>query len=289
MKSTVVRGTLLFLLVGPAVAHADSGGLAAPSSAPSQDGPTAVVSAGPAAHAGEPSPLRVRFVSTRGPVTARVTVRALATDVVAARAGLGAVPSGQEAALPADLTARLAAGRYRLRVEGRDAAGVPLRRTAARPGELTFTVTAARGGSQPGSASKGVFPVAGPFTYGEPFGAPRKGYAHQGQDMAAAAGTLVRTPRPGTVRAASYQAQAAGEYVVVDAGAESYVFAHCQRNSTAVAVGQHVAAGDTVCRVGSTGRSTGPHLHFEVWLAGWRSGPDSRPVDPLPRLRAWSL
>ena len=46
-----------------------------------------------------------------------------------------------------------------------------------------------------------------------------------------------------------------------------------------VSVGQHVRAGDLIGRIGSTGRSTGPHLHYEV-----RRG--TRAVDPMPYVRA---
>ena len=37
---------------------------------------------------------------------------------------------------------------------------------------------------------------------------------------------------------------------------------------------------------GTTGGSTGPHLHFEIWVGGWFAG--GRPIDPLPLLQAWS-
>jgi murein DD-endopeptidase MepM/ murein hydrolase activator NlpD len=64
-------------------------------------------------------------------------------------------------------------------------------------------------------------------------------------------------------------------------------FAHCQEGSMAVAPGAAVAAGAPLCRVGHTGDATGPHLHFEIWVNGWRAGAASAPIDPLPDLKAW--
>ena len=67
-----------------------------------------------------------------------------------------------------------------------------------------------------------------------------------------------------------------------------YVFMHLQADSTIVAKGQLVTAGQRIANVGSTGGSDGPHLHFEIWLNGWRASKASQPVDPLPELEAWS-
>ena len=133
------------------------------------------------------------------------------------------------------------------------------------------------------------FPVAGPFDWGGPdarFGAKRKGHRHQGQDLAAAAGTPVVAPYRGSVAAVEYQARGAGHYVVIHSDDYDYVFMHLRAGSTVVAEGQRVRTGQRIGDVGSTGESSGPHLHFEVWVGGWYAGGD--PIDPLPLLQAWA-
>jgi murein DD-endopeptidase MepM/ murein hydrolase activator NlpD len=135
------------------------------------------------------------------------------------------------------------------------------------------------------------FPIAGPFDWGGPdaqFGARRKGHRHQGQDLSAALGTPVVAPRAGTVEAVGYQARGAGHYVVVDGDGEDhdYVFMHLRRGSIGVKLSDRVALGQQLGEVGSTGRSSGPHLHFEIWVGGWFAG--GHPIDPLPLLQAWA-
>ena len=49
-----------------------------------------------------------------------------------------------------------------------------------------------------------------------------------------------------------------------------------------------VTAGQRLASVGSTGSSSGPHVHFEIWPDGWYANARSRPIDPLPDLRAWA-
>jgi conjugal transfer mating pair stabilization protein TraG len=103
----------------------------------------------------------------------------------------------------------------------------------------------------------------------------------------AATGTPVVAPYAGVVSSTDYQAGGAGEYVVLDgADGRDYFFAHCVRGSTAVAQGASVVAGQRLCQVGSTGSSSGSHLHFEIWTGGWRV-PGGAPIDPLPELRTW--
>ncbi|MGH2841456.1 MAG: M23 family metallopeptidase, partial [Solirubrobacteraceae bacterium] len=140
-------------------------------------------------------------------------------------------------------------------------------------------------------ARAGVFPVAGRYDLGGPgsrFGAAREGHVHQGQDIAAASGTPVVAPLAGRVSRTSYQAEGAGEYIVLDAvDGRDYFFAHCIRRSTAVQEGGLVLPGGRLCAVGNTGATSGPHLHFEIWNIGWRV-PGGYPIDPLPDLLAWA-
>lgn len=137
----------------------------------------------------------------------------------------------------------------------------------------------------PVPSGSGVFPVRGSHSWGDGFGVDRGDHRHGGQDLAAASGTPLVSPRRGTVVATGYGG-ATGYYVVVkDAERDwSYVYFHLLAGSTVVSRGQAVAAGQRIGSVGSTGRSTGPHLHFELWVGGWWNG--GRAIDPAPFLRS---
>jgi murein DD-endopeptidase MepM/ murein hydrolase activator NlpD len=134
-----------------------------------------------------------------------------------------------------------------------------------------------------------AFPIAGAFSFGGAdgrFGARRKGHRHQGQDLPAASGTPVVAPYRGVVAAVQYQARGAGRYVVIHGADYDYVFMHLLGGSTLVREGERVSTGQRIASVGSSGESSGPHLHFELWLGGWFAGGD--PIDPLPLLEEWS-
>lgn len=95
---------------------------------------------------------------------------------------------------------------------------------------------------------------------------------HSGVDIAVERGTPVYAAGPGTVKEAGYSAQD-GNFVRLDhTRGEETLYAHCQ--SLLVKTGDTVEAGQTIATVGSTGRSTGPHLHFEYQVNGVS-------VDPL--------
>ena len=103
----------------------------------------------------------------------------------------------------------------------------------------------------------------------DPFTGETRG--HTGMDLAVPTGTPVRAALPGTVTAAQYHSSY-GYYVMIDHGnGLSTLYAH--NSQLLVRVGQTVETGDIVSLSGSTGRSTGPHLHFEVRVNGQRTNP----------------
>lgn len=103
-----------------------------------------------------------------------------------------------------------------------------------------------------------------------PFGF-RWGRPHQGIDMAAPVGTPIVSAENGKVVFSGWK-QGYGQFVAVDHGQgfETH-YAHCSK--VLVKVGQTVKKGQLIAKVGNTGRSTGPHLHFEVVAHGVHQNP----------------
>lgn len=106
---------------------------------------------------------------------------------------------------------------------------------------------------------------------------------HTGLDFRAGAGTPIRAAKAGIVTYAGNAGDWAGIHVVVR-HADGYSTQSSHMSSVTVANGQRVAAGQVIGAVGSTGRSFGAHLHFELYPAGVRPGDVYRAVDPLPWL-----
>jgi murein DD-endopeptidase MepM/ murein hydrolase activator NlpD len=161
----------------------------------------------------------------------------------------------------------------------------------ARPRRRRVAVPPAAGAPAPSGESAHHFPVSGSYSLGGAdarFGARREGHRHQGQDVIAAEGTPVVAPWAGLVEFVRFQQSGAGWYIVLDGDDEDrdYVFMHLRKDSILVAPGQHVTAGQPLAQVGNTGSSSGPHLHFEIWVGGWYDG--GAPVDPLPLLKQWA-
>jgi murein DD-endopeptidase MepM/ murein hydrolase activator NlpD len=119
------------------------------------------------------------------------------------------------------------------------------------------------------SAAGFIWPVLGPVT--SPFGW-RWGRMHEGIDIGAASGTPIRAAAAGTVIYAGWLG-GYGNLTVIDHGG-GVATAYGHQSSLAAGNGAFVAQGQVIGYVGSTGHSTGPHLHFEVRVNGV-------PQDPL--------
>jgi murein DD-endopeptidase MepM/ murein hydrolase activator NlpD len=126
----------------------------------------------------------------------------------------------------------------------------------------------------PGPVRRGsgrlIWPVNGPIT--GVFGEARPGHMHAGIDISAPTGTPIRAADSGRVALAGWTG-GYGQYTCVShGGGLSTCYAHQSR--IGVSVGQSVGQGSVIGAVGSTGHSTGPHLHFEVRVGG-------SPVNPM--------
>jgi peptidoglycan hydrolase-like protein with peptidoglycan-binding domain len=132
------------------------------------------------------------------------------------------------------------------------------------------------GSGSPSGPVRFLRPVGGPM--GDGFGYPpgRGGRRHDGIDFPVPFGTPVGAAGVGTVEFAGWNSGGYGNLLVIQhrLGFQTW-YAHLA--SFSVRSGQRVAGGTKVASVGSTGRSTGPHLHFEVRHNG-------TPVNPLPYL-----
>ncbi|MEO6997957.1 MAG: peptidoglycan DD-metalloendopeptidase family protein [Terracoccus sp.] len=136
-----------------------------------------------------------------------------------------------------------------------------------------------------GSDSNGVLPVGdAKITAG--FGRyPTSGGEHHGIDFGVPTGTPVHANRTGTIYTAGWDNGGFGNHVRIDSHDNMYeIYGHMSKLS--VKDGQQVKAGDIIGYSGSTGRSSGPHLHFEVREGGKGLG---KAVNPAPYLEGDSV
>jgi murein DD-endopeptidase MepM/ murein hydrolase activator NlpD len=138
--------------------------------------------------------------------------------------------------------------------------------------------------AQPVGNTKGwVLPLpAGSYTPTSPFGWRMHPILHEwklhtGQDLGAPMGTPVYAASAGRVTVAGLNGTAGNQIILDHPDGVQSVYDHL--SVIGVPVGAQVRAGQLLGRVGSTGRSTGAHLHFEIRLHG-------QPIDPVPFLRA---
>ena len=98
-------------------------------------------------------------------------------------------------------------------------------------------------------------------------------YYHTGLDIAAPNGTPIKAAADGTVTYAAYHYSYGNLLIVTHANGVQTYYAHCSR--LYCSVGSYVSQGQTIAAVGSTGNSTGPHLHLEVRLNGTAQNPQN--------------
>lgn len=135
------------------------------------------------------------------------------------------------------------------------------------PGQVLKLPGGAKASAPSNSSSGGRWPkpVAGPIT--SPYGMRKhpitgKYSMHTGLDIGAATGTPIQVVKSGRVTFAGWNG-GYGNYVVVDHG-NGLQTAYAHLSKINVSVGQQISARQVIGKVGSTGMSTGPHLHFEV-------------------------
>ncbi|MGI9001432.1 MAG: M23 family metallopeptidase [Pseudonocardia sp.] len=98
---------------------------------------------------------------------------------------------------------------------------------------------------------------------------PRPGGMHHGTDIAAPLGTPIRAVTDATVIEAG-PASGFGLWVRLRHDRDDTVSVYGHMHTITTRVGAHLTAGDQIATVGSRGRSTGPHLHLEIWPEGRR-------------------
>lgn len=129
------------------------------------------------------------------------------------------------------------------------------------------------------AAAPSIWPVegriSGPFgSRLDPFNG--EGAFHRGVDISAGYGRPIVAPADGVVTYADFQS-GYGRLVVIEHG-HGIITRYGHLSAFAVADGQHVERGEVIGYIGLSGRSTGPHLHYEVWVRG-------TPVNPYKYLR----
>ena len=122
------------------------------------------------------------------------------------------------------------------------------------------------------SSSGFIWPVPSVHTISSSYGYREGGKFHTGIDIADGDcyGATIVASKGGTVEWAGYDDSGYGNYVIIDHG-DGYktLYGHC--SSVYVSQGQQVSQGQSICAIGSTGQSTGNHLHFEVRTGDQRS------------------
>ncbi len=126
--------------------------------------------------------------------------------------------------------------------------------------------------------------VSSGFSYARKHPVTRKVQPHTGVDYAAPKGTPVMTIGDGVVTSMKYEGAGGNTIRIRHNSVYSTAYLHLSGYAKGLKVGQRVRQGQVIGYVGSTGRSTGPHLDFRVWKNGSPINPlkmDSPPAEPL--------
>ena len=118
-----------------------------------------------------------------------------------------------------------------------------------------------------------IKPISSGYTITSRYGARSSG-THTGLDVAAPAGTTIYAAASGTVSLVKYLTTSYGHYLIINHGnGVQTVYAHC--NDILVSEGAQVSQGQAIATVGSTGNSSGSHLHFEIRSNGTTLNPQN--------------
>ena len=126
--------------------------------------------------------------------------------------------------------------------------------------------------------------ISSGFSHARRHPVTRKVQPHYGVDYAAPTGTQVMTIGDGVVTSVKYEGAGGNTVRIKHNSVYSTAYLHLSKYAKGLKVGQRVRQGDVIGYVGSTGRSTGPHLDFRVWKNGSPINPlkmDSPPAEPL--------
>ena len=126
--------------------------------------------------------------------------------------------------------------------------------------------------------------VSSGFSYARKHPVTRKVQPHTGVDYAAPKGTPVMTIGDGVVTSVKYEGAGGNTVRIRHNSVYSTAYLHLSRYAKGLKAGQRVRQGEVIGYVGSTGRSTGPHLDFRVWKNGTPINPlkmDSPPAEPI--------
>lgn len=135
-----------------------------------------------------------------------------------------------------------------------------------------------------GSSAVAQYYLSSTFKQQRNFGENRGSHTHKGEDLSAPRGTKIYALYDGKVVKNAYQAGGAGNYIVLQhANGVVTKYFHMRERST-LPVGKTVSAGTLIGYVGSTGRSSGPHLHLEIWV----NGVAKNPIPILKQLASYS-